>query len=163
MEPLDYDNGFIRQILRETKTIAMVGASTNWTRPSFFVMKYLQLKGYRVIPVNPASAGQELLGEKIRAALKDIDVPVDMVDVFRASEHIGPIADEAIAIGAKTLWLQLTVRNDEAAAKAQAAGLKVVMDRCPKIEFGRLSGELSWGGINSGLISSKRAKIVRHA
>jgi predicted CoA-binding protein len=163
MEPLDYDNGFIRQILRETKTIAMVGASTNWTRPSFFVMKYLQLKGYRVIPVNPASAGQEMLGEKIRAALKDIDVPVDMVDVFRASEHIGPIADEAIAIGAKTLWLQLTVRNDEAAAKAQAAGLKVVMDRCPKIEFGRLSGELSWGGINSGLISSKRAKIVRHA
>lgn len=163
MEPLDYDNGFIRQILRETKTIAMVGASTNWTRPSFFVMKYLQLKGYRVIPVNPASAGQELLGEKIRAALKDIDVPVDMVDVFRASEHIGPIADEAIAIGAKTLWMQLTVRNDEAAAKAQAAGLKVVMDRCPKIEFGRLSGELSWGGINSGLISSKRAKIVRRA
>jgi predicted CoA-binding protein len=163
MEPLDYDNGFIRQILRETKTIAMVGASTNWTRPSFFVMKYLQLKGYRVIPVNPASAGQELLGEKIRAALKDIDVPVDMVDVFRASEHVGPIADEAIAIGAKTLWLQLTVRNDEAAAKAQAAGLKVVMDRCPKIEFGRLSGELSWGGINSGLISSKRAKIVRRA
>lgn len=163
MEPLDYDNGFIRQILREAKTIAMVGASTNWTRPSFFVMKYLQLKGYRVIPVNPASAGQDLLGEKIHATLKDIDVPVDMVDVFRASEHVGPIADEAIAIGAKTLWLQLTVRNDEAAAKAQAAGLKVVMDRCPKIEFGRLSGELSWGGINSGLISSKRAKIVRRA
>jgi predicted CoA-binding protein len=163
MEPLDYDNGFIRQILRETKTIAMVGASTNWTRPSFFVMKYLQLKGYRVIPVNPASAGQELLGEKVRATLKEIDVPVDMVDVFRASEHVGPIADEAIAIGAKTLWLQLTVRNDDAAAKAEAAGLKVVMDRCPKIEFGRLSGELSWGGINSGLISAKRAKIVRRA
>ncbi|MCZ8311836.1 MAG: CoA-binding protein [Magnetospirillum sp.] len=163
MEPLDYDNGFIRRILRETKTIAMVGASTNWTRPSYFAMKYLQLKGYRVIPVNPASAGQELLGETVRASLKDIDVPVDMVDVFRASEHVGPIADEAIAIGAKVLWLQLGVRNDAAAAKAEAAGLKVVMDRCPKIEFGRLSGELSWGGINSGLISSKRAKIVRRA
>ena len=163
MEPLDYDNGFIRQILRETKTIAMVGASTNWTRPSYFAMTYLQLKGYRVIPVNPASAGQELLGEIVRASLKDIDVPVDMVDVFRASEHVGPIADEAIAIGAKVLWLQVGVRNDAAAAKAQAAGLKVVMDRCPKIEFGRLSGELSWGGINSGLISSKRAKIVRRA
>ncbi|MBL8834462.1 MAG: CoA-binding protein, partial [Rhodospirillales bacterium] len=98
----------------------MVGASTNWTRPSFFAMKYLQAKGYRVIPVNPASAGQELLGEKVRASLKEIDVPIDMVDVFRASEHVGPVADEAIAAGAKTLWMQLGVRNDEAAAKAKA-------------------------------------------
>ncbi len=161
MEPLDYDDGFIRTILRRTKVIAMVGASTNWTRPSFFAMKYLQAKGYRVIPVNPASAGQELLGETVRASLKDIDVPIDMVDVFRASEHVGPVADEAIAVGAKTLWMQLGVRNDEAAAKAKAAGLDVVMDRCPKIEFGRLNGELSWGGINSRVISAKRPKIVR--
>ncbi len=161
MEPLDYDDGFIRGILRRTKVIAMVGASTNWTRPSFFAMKYLQAKGYRVIPVNPASAGQELLGETVRASLKDIDVPIDMVDVFRASEHVGPVADEAIAVGAKTLWMQLGVRNDEAAAKAKAAGLDVVMDRCPKIEFGRLNGELSWGGINSRVISAKRPKVRR--
>ncbi len=161
MGPLDYEDAFIRNILRRTKVIAMVGASTNRQRPSFFAMKYLQAKGYRVIPVNPAAAGQDLLGEMVRASLKEIEVSVDMVDVFRASEHVGPIADEAIAIGAKTLWMQLGVRNDEAAAKASAAGLDVVMDRCPKIEFGRLNGELSWGGINSGIISAKRPKIVR--
>ncbi len=161
MEPLDYEDAYIRKILRRTKVIAMVGASTNRQRPSFFAMKYLQGKGYRVIPVNPAAAGQELLGETVRASLRDIDVPVDMVDVFRASEHVGPIAEDAVAIGAKTLWMQLGVRNDEAAARAEAAGLDVVMDRCPKIEFGRLNGELSWGGINSGIISAKRPKIVR--
>jgi predicted CoA-binding protein len=161
LEPLVYDDDYIRGILRRTKTIAMVGASTNWTRPSFFAMKYLQAKGYRVIPVNPAAAGQELLGETVRASLKDVDVPIDMVDVFRASEHVGPVADEAIAVKAKTLWMQLGVRNDDAAAKAKAAGIDVVMDRCPKIEFGRLNGELSWGGINSGIISSKRPKVVR--
>jgi predicted CoA-binding protein len=161
LEPLVYEDDYIRGILRRTKTIAMVGASTNWTRPSFFAMKYLQAKGYRVIPVNPAAAGQELLGETVRATLKDVDVPIDMVDVFRASEHVGPVADEAIAVGAKTLWMQLGVRNDGAAAKATAAGIDVVMDRCPKIEFGRLNGELSWGGINSGIISSKRPKVVR--
>ena len=159
MEPLHYEDSFIRDILRRTKVIAMVGASTNWTRPSFFAMKYLQAKGYRVIPVNPASAGQDLLGEKVRASLKEIDVPIDMVDVFRASEHVGPVADETIAIKAKTLWMQLGVRNDDAAAKAKAAGLDVVMDRCPKIEYGRLSGELGWHGFNSGVISSKRRKI----
>ena len=161
MEPLHYDDAFIRDILRRTKVIAMVGASTNWTRPSFFAMKYLQAKGYRVIPVNPASVGLELLGERVRASLKDVDVPIDMVDVFRASENVGPVADEAIAVKAKTLWMQLGVRNDDAAAKAKAAGLDVVMDRCPKIEFGRLNGELSWGGINSGIISARRPKVVR--
>lgn len=163
MDHADYADSYIRQILRDTKTIAMVGASTNWARPSFFAMKYLQAKGFRVIPVNPGAAGRDLLGEKVYASLKDIPEKIDMVDVFRAPEHVPPIADEAIAIGAKVLWLQLGVRNDAAAVKAEAAGLKVVMDRCPKIEFGRLSGELSWGGINSGLISSKRAKIVRRA
>jgi predicted CoA-binding protein len=161
MDHSDYPDSYIREVLRATKTIAMVGASTNWTRPSFFAMKYLQTKGYRVIPVNPASTGQELLGETVRASLKELPEKIDMVDVFRASEHVGPIADDAIAIGAKYLWLQLGVVNEDAARKAEAAGVKVVMNRCPKIEFGRLSGELSWGGINSGVISSKRARVSR--
>jgi predicted CoA-binding protein len=161
MDHSDYPDSYIREILRDTKTIAMVGASTNWARPSFFAMKYLQAKGYRVIPVNPGAAGQDLLGEKVYATLKDIPEKIDMVDVFRASEHVPPIADEAIAIGAKVLWLQLGVVNEDAARKAEAAGLKVVMNRCPKIEFGRLSGELSWGGINSGVISAKRPRVER--
>jgi len=161
MDHSDYADSYIRDILRDTKTIAMVGASTNWARPSFFAMKYLQAKGFRVIPVNPGAAGQELLGEKVYAMLKDIPVKIDMVDVFRASEHVGPIADEAIAIGAKVLWLQLGVVNEDAARKAEAAGIKVVMNRCPKIEFGRLSGELSWGGINSGVITAKRPRVER--
>jgi len=161
MDHADYADSYIREVLRGTKTIAMVGASTNWTRPSFFAMKYLQAKGYRVIPVNPAAAGQELLGETVRATLKDVPEKIDMVDVFRASEHVGPIADDAIAVGAKYLWLQLGVVNEDAARKAETAGIKVVMNRCPKIEFGRLSGELSWGGINSGVISSKRVRVSR--
>lgn len=161
MDHSDYADSYIREILRDTKTIAMVGASTNWARPSFFAMKYLQAKGFRVIPVNPGAAGQDLLGEKVYATLKDIPVKIDMVDVFRASEHVPPIADEAIAIGAKVLWLQLGVVNEDAARKAEAAGLKVVMNRCPKIEFGRLSGELSWGGINSGVITAKRPRVER--
>ncbi|MBC8793095.1 MAG: CoA-binding protein [Tagaea sp. CACIAM 22H2] len=161
MDHSDYADSYIRDILRDTKTIAMVGASTNWARPSFFAMKYLQAKGFRVIPVNPGAAGQDLLGEKVHATLKDIPEKIDMVDVFRASEHVGPIADEAIAIGAKVLWLQLGVVNEEAARKAEAAGIKVVMNRCPKIEFGRLSGELSWGGINSGVITAKRPRVER--
>ena len=116
-------------------------------------------KGYRVIPVNPANAGQALLGEKVYASLKDIPDRVDMVEVFRASDQVGPVADDAIAIGAKVLWMQLGVRNDAAAGKAEKAGLTVVMNRCPKIEYGRLSGELGWHGFNSGVISSKRRKI----
>jgi predicted CoA-binding protein len=163
MDHSDYSDSYIRTILRETKTIAMVGASTNWTRPSYFAMKYLQAKGYRVIPVNPAAAGQELLGETVRATLKDVPEKIDMVDVFRAPEHVPPIAEDAVAVGAKVLWLQLGVVHADAARKAEAAGLKVVMDRCPKIEFGRLSGELSWGGINSGVITAKRPKVVRQA
>ena len=161
MDHADYADAYIRDILRDTKTIAMVGASTNWARPSFFAMKYLQAKGFRVIPVNPGAAGQDLLGEKVYATLKDVPEKIDMVDVFRASEHVGPIADEAIAVGAKVLWLQLGVVNEDAARKAEAAGLKVVMNRCPKIEFGRLSGELSWGGINSGVITAKRPRVER--
>lgn len=158
---IDHDNytdAYLRDILRRVKTIAMVGASTNWNRPSYFAMKYLQHKGYRVIPVNPTAAGQEVLGEKVYASLKDVPGKVDMVDIFRNSAAAGPIADEAIAIGAPIVWMQLGVRNDEAAARAEAAGMTVVMNRCPKIEYGRLHGELSWGGINSGIISSKRQK-----
>jgi predicted CoA-binding protein len=156
-----YADDYIRTILRETRVIAMVGASPNWNRPSYFAMKYLQNKGYRVVPVNPVAAGQEILGEKVYATLEEVPVRIDMVDVFRNSEAAGPITDAAIAIGAKIVWMQLGVRNDAAAARAEAAGLKVVMNRCPKIEFGRLSGELSWGGINSGVITSKRRSAVR--
>jgi predicted CoA-binding protein len=154
-----YPDALIKSILRSVKTIAMVGASTNWNRPSYFAMKYLQDKGFRVIPVNPAAAGQEILGEKVYASVRDIPVKIDMVDVFRASEHVPPLAEDAIAVGAKVLWMQLGVRNDAAAAMAEKAGLTVVMNRCPKIEYGRLSGELGWHGFNSGVISSKRRKI----
>ncbi|MBM3601490.1 MAG: CoA-binding protein [Alphaproteobacteria bacterium] len=153
-----YADDHIRKVLKGVKTIAMVGASTNWNRPSYFAMKYLQQKGYRVIPVNPSAAGEEILGEKVMASLAEIPVPVDMVDVFRNSAAAGPIADQAIAIGAKVLWMQLGVRNDEAAARAEKAGLTVIMNRCPKIEYGRLCGELGWHGFNSGVISSKRRK-----
>ncbi len=150
-----YADTQIRSILQRVRTVAMVGASSNWNRPSYFVMKYLQSKGYRVIPVNPGTAGQDLLGETIYGSLRDIPVPVDMVDVFRASSQVGPVVDDAIAIGAKVVWMQLGVRNDAAAAVAEAAGIEVVMNRCPKIEFGRLGGELSWSGVNSGIIRNR--------
>ena len=153
-----YPDALIKSLLRSVKTIAMVGASPNWNRPSYFAMKYLQDKGYRVIPVNPGAVGQEILGEKVYASVREIPDKIDMVDVFRASEAVPPIADDAIAIGAKVLWMQLGVRNDEAAARAEAAGLTVIMNRCPKIEYGRLGGELGWHGFNSGVISSKRRK-----
>lgn len=155
-----YPDAYIREILRSVKTIAMVGASSNWNRPSFFAMKYLQAKGFRVIPVNPREEGNEILGEKAYASLRDIPDQIDMVDCFRPSAAIPPIAEDAIAIGAKVLWMQLGVRHDEAAAKAEAAGLKVVMNRCPKIEYGRLSGEIGWLGVNTNVISSKRHKRV---
>ena len=155
IDPIPYSDAKIRRILSTVRTIAMVGASSNWNRPSYFVMKYLQNKGYRVIPVNPGTAGKELLGEKIYASLRDIPDKIDMVDVFRASDQVGPIVDDAIAIGAKVVWMQLGVRNDDAAVRAEAAGIEVIMDRCPKIEFGRLGGELSWSGVNSGIIRNR--------
>ncbi len=154
-----YDDDYIRAILDETKTIAMVGASANSNRPSYFAMKYLQGKGFRVIPVNPGQAGKTILGETVYATLEEIPEPIDMVDCFRSSDAIPAIAEQAIAIGAKVLWTQLGVRNDAAAATAEAAGLKVVMNRCPKIEYGRLSGEIAWVGVNTKVISSKRQKI----
>jgi predicted CoA-binding protein len=155
-DDLQYPDAELRRILRETRVIAMVGASPSWNRPSHFVLKYMQRKGYRVIPVNPAAAGQELCGERVFATLEEIPGQVDLVDVFRNSQAAGPITDQAIAKGAKVVWMQLTVRNDEAAARARAAGLAVVMDRCLKIEYGRLFGELGWAGVNTGVISSRR-------
>ena len=155
-----YSDHYLRGILDSVRTIAMVGASPHWNRPSFFAMKYLQGKGFRVIPVNPRAAGETILGEKVYGRLEDIPDPIDMVDVFRNSQAAGPLADTAIAIGAKVLWMQLGVRNDAAAARAEAAALKVVMNRCPKIEYSRLHGELAWSGVNTGIISSKRQKRV---
>jgi len=153
-----YDDAYIRQILSNVKRIAIVGASANEVRPSFFVTRYLIAKSYEVFPVNPGIAGKEIAGRMTYATLADVPPPVDMVDVFRASENAPQIVADAIRIGAKVVWMQLGVRNDEAAAAAEAAGLKVVMNRCPKIEYGRLCGEIGWSGVNSGLLSSKRAK-----
>ena len=158
LDPILYSDAQLRRILSSVQTIAMVGASSNWNRPSYFVMKYLQNKGYRVIPVNPGTAGQVHLGEKVYASLRDIPDKIDMVDVFRASDAVGPIMDDAIAIGAKIVWMQLGVRNDAAAAVGESAGLEVIQNRCPKIEFGRLGGELSWSGVNSGIIRNKAAQ-----
>jgi O-acetylhomoserine (thiol)-lyase len=150
-----YSDAELRSILQRVKTIALVGASSNWNRPSYFVMKYLQSKDYRIIPVNPGLAGQMLLGEKVYGTLRDIPEPIDMVEVFRASDMVMPIVEDAIAVGAKVVWMQLGVRNDAAAARARAAGLQVVMNRCPKIEYGRLGGELSWSGVNSRIIRNR--------
>src|ERR1035438_6165000 len=127
--PIPYTDAKLSRILATVRTIAMVGASSNWNRPSYFVMKDLQGKGYRVIPVNPGTAGKEQLGEKIYSSLRDIPDKIDMVDVFRASDQVGPVVDDAIAIGAKVVWMQLGVRNDEAAEKAEAAGIEVVMNQ----------------------------------
>ena len=154
-----YGDSYLSDILASVKTIAMVGASTNWNRPSYFVMKYLQSKGFRVIPVNPLVAGQELLGETVFARLEDIPEPVDMVDVFRNAEAAGPVTDSAIAINARIVWMQIGVRNDEAAARAEEAGLKVVMNRCPKIEYMRLHGEIGWNGINSNVITNRKRPV----
>ena len=161
-----YSDAYIRDILARHGTIAMVGASANASRPSYFAMKYLKQKGFRVIPVNPGQAGKEILGEKVYASLAEIEEQVDIVDIFRASDAALAVAREAIAIGAKVVWMQIGVRNDEAARLAEKAGLRVVMNRCPKIEYGRLSGELGWAGVNSRMLSSKRpllgAKGVQH-
>ena len=153
-----YSNDYIAAILRGVKTIAIVGASANEVRPSFFVLKYLLDKGYRAIPVNPGQAGRDILGQKVHARLADIPEPVDMVDIFRSSDAVPGIVEEALKLVPlpKVVWMQLGVRNDEAAVRAEAAGLTVVMNRCPKIEYARLSGEIGWNGINSRVISSRK-------
>ena len=148
------DIATLRRILRTSRTIAVVGLSAEWHRPSYFAAKYMQEHGYRIIPVNPRYP--EILGERCHASLESIDEPVDIVDVFRRTEDVPPIADQAIAIGAKCLWQQIGVKNVEAAARAAAAGLDVVMDRCVKIEHARLFGGLNWAGVNTGVISSRR-------
>ena len=155
-----YPDSYIRGILNRVKTIAMVGISPKENRPSYFAFKYLLERGYRMIPVNPGQAGKEILGQKVHARLTDIPEPVDMVDIFRNSAHVPQIVDEALALTPKPLviWMQLTVRNDEAARRAEDSGLKVVMNRCPKIEYGRLSSEISWMGVNSRTLSSRRAQ-----
>jgi predicted CoA-binding protein len=157
---LEYDDDFLIDILRRNRTVAMVGASPNWNRPSYFAMKYLQRKGYRVIPVNPVAVGQTILGETVVPDLASIDVPVDVVDVFRRADAVPAIVEEAIRIKARVLWLQLGVVHPEAASRAEAAGLQVVQDRCMKIEFGRLSGELGWSGVNSGILTSRRRRLL---
>jgi predicted CoA-binding protein len=154
-----YDDAYLRKILREIKTIAMVGASANWNRPSYFAMKYLLDRGYKVVPVNPVAVGQEIMGQKVLGSLDELAHKVDMVDIFRNSEAAGPIVDKAIEHGAKVVWMQLGVRNDEAARRAEAAGLRVVMNRCPKIEHSRLAGTIEWHGIASGVISSKKRAL----
>jgi predicted CoA-binding protein len=161
MDHNSYPDAYIRGILNTVKTIAVVGVSPNTVRPSYFVFKYLMERGYRMIPVNPGQAGKELLGQKIYARLSDIPEPVDMVDVFRASAHALAIVQEAITLNPrpKVVWMQLTVRNDEAARLAEANGIKVVMNRCPKIEYGRLSSEIAWMGVNTRTISAKKAPM----
>ncbi|MER9069112.1 CoA-binding protein [Mesorhizobium sp. M0902] len=153
-----YDNAYIAGILNSVKTIAMVGASANDVRPSYFVLKYLLGKGFSVFPINPGHAGKEILGQMTYARLADVPGPVDMVDVFRASGAVPGIVDEVLRLDPlpKVIWMQLGIRHDEAAARAEAAGIKVVMNRCPKIEYGKLSGEIGWTGVNSGVLSSKK-------
>jgi predicted CoA-binding protein len=156
-----YSDGFIRGVLNTVKTIAVVGVSPKVVRPSYFVFKYLLERGYRMIPVNPGQAGGELLGQRIYATLADVPEPIDMVDIFRNADAALGVVQEALALNPKpaVIWMQLGVRNDDAAKLAEAAGLTVVMNRCPKIEYGRLSSEISWMGVNSRTLSSKRAAL----
>ena len=153
-----YSNEEIAGILNTVKTVAIVGASANDVRPSFFVTKYLIDKGFTVFPINPGHAGREILGRMTYAKLADVPEPIDMVDIFRASSAVPRILDEVLALTPppKVIWMQLTIRHDEAAAKAEAVGIQVVMNRCPKIEYGRLSGEIGWSGVNSRVLSSKK-------
>jgi uncharacterized protein len=156
----DYPDALIARILRSVKTIAMIGASPNEVRPSYFAMKYLLDKGFKIIPINPGQAGKDILGQRVYARLSDVPAPVDMVDIFRNSEAVGPITDEVLAnkdrLGVKVLWMQLGVINEDAARRATAAGLTVIMNRCPKIEYGRLSGEIGWYGVNRRTIDNRK-------
>ena len=153
-----YPEAYIRGILHEVKTIAMVGASANQARPSYFVLKYLAARGFTMLPINPGLAGGEIAGIKVYGSLAEAPGPIDMVEIFRNSEAAGAVVDEALALSPlpKVIWMQLSVRNDAAAARAAARGVKVVMNRCPKIEYGRLSGEIGWAGVNSRVLSAKK-------
>jgi uncharacterized protein len=156
-----YSDSYVRGILNTVKSIAMVGASEKENRPSYFAFKYLLERGYTMIPVNPGHVGEQMLGQRIYARLADIPVPVDMVDIFRASQYALGVVQEALTLTPRpqVIWMQLGVRNDEAAALAEASGMRVVMNRCPKIEYGRLSSEIAWMGVNTRTISSKKGTI----
>jgi predicted CoA-binding protein len=154
------DINTLRRILKENRVIAVVGLSADWYRPSYFAAKYMQEHGYRVIPVNPKYPS--ILGETCYRSLREVPERVDMVDVFRKTADVMPIAEDAIAIGAKVLWQQLGVRNEAAAEKARAAGLETVLDRCVKIEHGRLFGGLNWVGVNTKVISAKRPRWLAY-
>jgi hypothetical protein len=157
-----YSDQYVRGILSEVKTVAIVGASDNRARPSNIVVRYLASKGYRVFPVNPGRAGGEIEGLTVYARLADIPEAIDMVDVFRRQDALAAVVDEALALDPKpkVIWMQLTLRDDAAAAKAEAAGVKVVMNRCAKIEYGRLCGEISWFGVNSRRVTSRKDKVA---
>ena len=157
-----YPDEMIRGILRSVRRVALVGASDNPARPSWIVTKYLLSRGYDVIPVNPGLAGRSLLGRPVAKNLAEIEGPLDMVEIFRNSQAAGPITDEALALDPppKVIWMQLSVRNDEAAARAEARGVTVVMNRCPKIEYARLSGEIGWQGVNSRILSAKKPQLA---
>lgn len=157
-----YPDQYIRDILKTVKTIALVGASNNPARPSWIVTKYLIDRGYDVVPINPGWSGREILGRPVYGRLKDVPRPVDMVEIFRNSEAAGPITDEALSLDPrpKIIWMQLSVKNAEAAERAEREGVKVVMNRCPKIEYGRLSGEIGWQGVNSRILSSKKPALA---
>jgi predicted CoA-binding protein len=161
MDHDSYPDSYIRGILNTVKTIAMVGISPKDVRPSYFAFKYLLERGYRMIPVNPGQAGGEILGRPVYARLVDIPEPVDMVDIFRAPQFATAVVEEALALKPRpqVIWMQLGVRNEEAARLAEASGLKVVMDRCPKIEYGRLSSEIGWMGVNTRVLTAKRPKL----
>ncbi|MBN8185781.1 CoA-binding protein [Salipiger thiooxidans] len=154
---MSYSDAFLKEILRRTRVIAVVGVSLNPVRPSYYVARYLSLRGFRVIGVNPGHAGAQLFGETVRSTISELPPEVDMLDLFRRSEAVGPLVDEALEHlpGLRTVWMQLGVENPEAAARAEARGIDVVMNRCPKIEYQRLHGELRMGGFNTGVISSK--------
>jgi uncharacterized protein len=156
-----YPDALIRNVLKSVKTIALVGFSSNTVRPSYFVTKYLIERGYVLYPVNPGLAGHEFFGAKVYASLADVPVAIDMVEIFRNSEAAGPITDEALGLDPlpKVIWMQLGVRNGAAAEKAEAKGLTVIMNRCPKIEYGRFSGEIGWNGVNTGLLTSKKPQL----
>ena len=162
MQHTDYPDSYIRGILNTVKTIAMVGISPKDVRPSYFVFKYLLERGYRMIPVNPGQVGGEILGRKVYSRVADIPEPVDMVDVFRAPQFVTAVVQEALALEPRpqVIWMQLGIRNEEAARLAEANGLKVVMDRCPKIEYGRLSSEIGWMGVNTRVLTSRRPKLA---
>lgn len=154
---MTYSDDHLRTILRRTRSIAVVGVSANPVRPSYYVARYLALKGYEVWPVNPGIAGQELFGRPVSASISEVPADCDMVDIFRRSEHVPPLVEEALArwFGLKTVWMQIGVENAEAAAMAEARGVDVIQNRCPKIEYQRLFGELRMGGFATGIISSK--------